>query len=73
MKKASELIKILTKNYTIPISEKHANTVLKIATLEERISTFALVGMDDKVKELNKNLFLILEKIREEFKGDNDV
>lgn len=73
MEKAIRLIKILTKNYTKPISEKYAKVVLQVSTLEERINTFTLVGMKDRAQELNKNLSLLISKIRNEFKDDKDV
>jgi len=73
MEKATKLMKILTQNYTKPISEKYANSVIKVATLEERISTFKLVGMNEKADKLIEGLNSILTKIRDNFKDDSDV
>ena len=73
MKKATRLIQTLSENYTKPISEKYAKVILQVNTLEERIETFTLVGMDKRAKELNAQLILIIEKVKKEFKDNKDV
>jgi len=73
MEKAIRLIKVLTEDYTKPISEKYVKTALQVSTLEERIKTFSLVGMPDRAKELNAKLILLIEEVKKEFKEDNDV
>jgi len=73
MKKAKQLMQILSHEHTKPIKEKYAIVVLQIATLEERISVMMSFGMVDKAKAMQEALVLLLEAVRKEFIDDEGL
>jgi hypothetical protein len=73
MKKARQLMQILSYEHTKPIKEKYAIVVLQIATLEERISVMMSFGMVDKAKAMQEALVLLLEAVRKEFIDDEGL
>lgn len=72
MKQATKLIKSLTNNYTIPLSETYSKIVLQVATLEERIRTFTALGMIEKSDKMNKQLENLIRQIKKDFRNEKD-
>jgi len=71
VKKATQLMKILTKNYKAILPEKYAKVVLQVAILEERINTLMSFGLVDKASEMSKSLVELLEDIKKDYKDEN--
>lgn len=73
MKKAIQLMKILSHEHTKPVQEKYAIVILQVATLEERIALMMSFGMVEKAKALQEALILLLESIKKEFMDDEGL
>ena len=71
MKKAEQLMDILTQGHTKVLPAKYAKVVLQVATLEERISSMMSFGLVDKANQLTAALIDLLQAVRDEYDKDN--
>lgn len=70
MKKALQLMGILTEDYTVVIDKKYALAIVQVATLEDRIKSMMSFGLVDKGEELERELIMLLTAVRDEYKED---